>query len=84
MSLATPAYAHVLVRTVRVCSCVIGCVGCFDQVMICLLQYFVESLTVVLPYYPTGTMERVVKEGQVRPARADSPVRGGLLLIRRS
>lgn len=36
-----------------------------DQVMICLLQYFVESLTVVLPYYPTGTMERVVKEGQV-------------------
>lgn len=36
------------------------------QVMICLLQYFVESLTVVLPYYPTGTMERVVKEGQVR------------------
>lgn len=35
------------------------------QVMICLLQYFVESLTVVLPYYPTGTMERVVKEGQV-------------------
>lgn len=36
------------------------------QVMICLLQYFVESLTVVLPYYPTGTMERVVKEGQVQ------------------
>jgi len=36
------------------------------KVMICLLQYFVESLTVVLPYYPTGTMERVVKEGQVR------------------
>lgn len=35
------------------------------QVMICLLQYFVESLTVVLPYYPTGTMERVIKEGQV-------------------
>ncbi|CAM9559536.1 unnamed protein product, partial [Choristocarpus tenellus] len=38
------------------------------QVMICLLQYFVESLTVVLPYYPTGTMERVVKEGQVATA----------------
>ncbi|CAN0513347.1 unnamed protein product, partial [Ectocarpus sp. 8 AP-2014] len=36
--------------------------------MICLLQYFVESLTVVLPYYPTGTMERVVKEGQVATA----------------
>ncbi|CAM9564493.1 unnamed protein product [Pylaiella littoralis] len=38
------------------------------QVMICLLQYFVESLTVVLPYYPTGTMERVIKEGQVATA----------------
>lgn len=37
--------------------------------MICLLQYFVESLTVVLPYYPTGTMERVVKEGQVRRSK---------------
>lgn len=50
---------------------VVSCLGLlysfapFDQVMICLLQYFVESLTVVLPYYPTGTMERVVKEGQV-------------------
>ena len=50
----------------RTCCCVLV----FAQVMICLLQYFVESLTVVLPYYPTGTMERVVKEGQVRLARA--------------
>lgn len=28
-------------------------------------QSFVETLTVVLPYYPTGTMERITKEGQV-------------------
>jgi len=38
------------------------------QVMVMLLQSFVESLTVVLPYYPTGTMERVTQEGQVATA----------------
>ncbi|CAB9507415.1 pyrophosphokinase 3, chloroplastic [Seminavis robusta] len=38
------------------------------QVMICLLQSFIESLTVVLPYSPVGTMERVVQEGQVATA----------------
>ena len=38
------------------------------QVMICLLQSFVESMTVVLPYSPVGTMERVVQEGQVATA----------------
>ncbi|KAG5178318.1 phosphoribosyltransferase-like protein [Tribonema minus] len=38
------------------------------QVMIALLQNFVEDLTVVLPYYPTGTMERVTREGQVATA----------------
>lgn len=38
------------------------------QVLICLLQSFVESLTVVLPYSPVGTMERVVREGQVATA----------------
>jgi len=27
-----------------------------------------QTLTVVLPYYPTGTMERVTKEGQVATA----------------
>ena len=34
----------------------------------------------VLPYYPTGTMERVVKEGQVRRrdrARARARARDG-------
>lgn len=35
------------------------------QVMVMLLQNFIASLTVVLPFYPVGTMERVVKEGQV-------------------
>jgi len=38
------------------------------QVMICLLQSFIESMTVVLPYSPVGTMERVVQEGQVATA----------------
>jgi len=38
------------------------------QVMICLLQSFIENLTVVLPYSPVGTMERVVREGQVATA----------------
>ena len=28
------------------------------QVLICLLESFVESVTVVLPYSPVGTMER--------------------------
>ena len=30
-----------------------------------LLQSVIESLTIVLPFYPTGTMERVVTEGEV-------------------
>eukprot|EP01041_Mallomonas_annulata_P005677 gene5677-11457_t len=38
------------------------------SVMITLLQSFVESLTVVLPFYPVGTMERVIREGQVATA----------------
>ncbi|VEU39616.1 unnamed protein product [Pseudo-nitzschia multistriata] len=38
------------------------------QVMICLLQSFIESLTVVLPFSPVGTMERVTNEGQVATA----------------
>lgn len=38
------------------------------QVMICLLLSFVESLTVVLPFSPVGTMERVTREGQVATA----------------
>jgi phosphoribosylpyrophosphate synthetase len=38
------------------------------QVMIVLLQSFIESLTVVLPFYPVGTMERCVVEGEVATA----------------
>ncbi|EKU20085.1 hypothetical protein NGA_2040700, partial [Nannochloropsis gaditana CCMP526] len=38
------------------------------QVMVMLLQSFIESLTIVLPFYPVGTMERVSKEGQVATA----------------
>jgi hypothetical protein len=36
-------------------------VACRVQVMVMLLQSFVSSLTVVLPFYPVGTMERVVQ-----------------------
>lgn len=38
------------------------------SVMITLLQSFIESLTIVLPFYPVGTMERVSKDGQVATA----------------
>jgi len=38
------------------------------QVMIALLQSFVESLTIVLPYSPVGTMERVCTEGTIATA----------------
>lgn len=31
-------------------------------------RYFIKSLTVLLPYFPTGTMERVDQEGQVATA----------------
>lgn len=37
-------------------------------VMVTLLQSFIESLTVVLPFYPVGTMERISREGQVATA----------------
>lgn len=40
-----------------------------------LLQNFIASLTVVLPFYPVGTMERVVKEGQVATANTYAQVR---------
>ncbi len=38
------------------------------SVFIVLLQSFVESLTIVLPYFPVGTMERVDQEGIVATA----------------
>lgn len=36
--------------------------------MIVLLQSFIESFTIVLPFYPVGTMERVDEEGKVATA----------------
>eukprot|EP00551_Chaetoceros_affinis_P009570 CAMPEP_0203675616 /NCGR_PEP_ID=MMETSP0090-20130426/21452_1 /ASSEMBLY_ACC=CAM_ASM_001088 /TAXON_ID=426623 /ORGANISM="Chaetoceros affinis, Strain CCMP159" /LENGTH=366 /DNA_ID=CAMNT_0050541887 /DNA_START=17 /DNA_END=1117 /DNA_ORIENTATION=+ len=38
------------------------------QVMIVLLQSFIESLTIVLPFSPVGTMDRVLSEGRVATA----------------
>ena len=38
------------------------------SVMVTILQSFVESLTIALPFYPVGTMERVTQEGQVATA----------------
>lgn len=38
------------------------------SVFITLLQSFIESLTIVLPFYPVGTMERVVFEGSIATA----------------
>lgn len=40
------------------------------SVMITLLQSFIQSLTIVLPFYPVGTMERVIQEGQVATANS--------------
>lgn len=38
------------------------------SVLIVLLQSFIESLTIVLPFYPVGTNERVEVEGRVATA----------------
>lgn len=38
------------------------------SVMITLLQSFIKTFTVVLPFSPTGTMERITTEGQVATA----------------
>jgi len=38
------------------------------HVLTMLGESFVKSLTVVLPFFPTGTMERVVREGDVATA----------------
>lgn len=34
-----------------------------------LCRYLVRSFTILLPYFPTGTMERVDKEGQICTAK---------------
>jgi len=38
------------------------------QALVCLAESFVQSLTIMLPFYPMGTMERVTVEGQVATA----------------
>lgn len=43
-----------------------------------LLQSFIESLTVLLPFYPVGTMEVTHKEGQVATANTTAQLFGGL------
>lgn len=40
--------------------------------LIVLLQSFIESLTIILPFYPVGTMERVDVEGKVATANTYS------------
>lgn len=50
------------------------------SVYIALLQSFIKSLTIVLPYFPVGTMERVVKEGQVATANTYSQLLSSLPL----
>ena len=42
------------------------------SVLIVLLQSFIESLTIVLPFYPVGTNERVDTEGKVATANTYS------------
>lgn len=46
----------------------------FDQfaVMMVLCESFIKSLTVILPFSPTATMERVDKEGQIATANVDA------------
>jgi len=47
-------------------------------VLIVLCESFVESLTILLPFFPTATMERVVKEGVVATANALSKLLANL------
>ena len=37
-------------------------------------RYLARSFTVILPYFPTGTMERVDTEGQVATAKVKGTV----------
>ena len=45
---------------------------------IVLLQSFIESLTIVLPFYPVATMERVQEEGVIATANCVSQLFSGL------
>lgn len=37
-------------------------------------RYLVRSFTVIMPYFPTGTMERVDTEGQICTAKVYASV----------
>ena len=54
------------------------------SVLIVLLQSFIESLTIVLPFYPVGTMERVDTEGRVATANTYSMLLSNLPSIGRA
>jgi phosphoribosylpyrophosphate synthetase len=51
--------------------------------MVALLESFIESMTVVLPFYPMGTMERVIKEGCVATANTVARILSNLPLCGR-
>ena len=53
------------------------------SVLIVLLQSFIESLTIVLPFYPVGTNERVDMEGKVATANTYSMLLSSLPSIGR-
>ena len=36
-------------------------------------RYLARSFTLILPYFPTGTMERVDTEGQIATAKVGRP-----------
>lgn len=46
--------------------------------LVCIAESFIESLTIVLPYFPTGTMERVLVEGEVATANTLSKMLSSL------
>ncbi len=48
----------------------------FEQLSIiyAIPRYLARSFTVILPYFPTGTMERVDTEGQIATAKVRNPV----------
>jgi len=53
------------------------------SVLIVLLQSFIESMTIVLPFYPVGTNERVTIEGKVATANTYSTLLSSLPMLGR-
>lgn len=56
----------------------------FEQVSVLysLPRFLVNSLTVILPYFPTGTMERIDDEGQIATAKVMSRILSSMPLTR--